>query len=137
VLDLELSFSLQVEGDQRAVEVSSYDVVAVWGVRQRYDERVKSEQGLTFIRLQVTGLDFTASESNHEFSRTVCRPGHASDRRVLGELVADGLLVSPLGTELVDEDDVVRLSTGQFLRIGGEGDSAHNVGSVVLVCRSD
>lgn len=51
VLNLELCLGIQVEGDQRGVQVPSDDVVTVRGVRQRYHEGVESEQRLTLIRL--------------------------------------------------------------------------------------
>jgi len=65
------------------------------------------EAGLALVSFQLAGLDLTVCEANNELTVSFVWPAHAGDGGTLGEFVADGLLVAPLGAESVDEDDVV------------------------------
>jgi len=65
------------------------------------------EKRLALVGLELAGLDFTVSEADDELTVTFVGPGHAGDRGTLGEFVADGFLVAPLGAETVDEDNAV------------------------------
>ena len=63
-------------------------------------------------------LDLTLGKTNDKVAVALVRPAHTSNRAILSELVADGLFLAPFSTELVDEDDVVRLSDCQLLVVG-------------------
>ena len=75
------------------------------------------EAWLTLVCLELAHLDFTIGEADDELTVALVGPGHAGNRCSLLELVADGLLVAPLGAKTVDEDDAVGLSDGKLLRI--------------------
>ena len=79
-------------------------------------ERVGAVNGVGFVGFRVGDADFTICQSKDDV--LVGRPTDASHRRVLHELVADDLLLSPRLADLVDEDDVVRLRHRQFGRVG-------------------
>jgi hypothetical protein len=60
------------------------------------------------------------------------RPSHAGDGGALWEFVANGLLLIPLSTNLVDEYNVIGLSDSNPLRIRRKCDGANNVALVVF-----
>ena len=60
------------------------------------------------------------------------RPRHARNRRVLQKLVANRLLVSPLGAEAVDKNNKVRLSDGELCRVRRKTESAYSIGLSAL-----
>ena len=64
---------------------------------------------------QDTHLDLALSESEEKFVVALVWPNHACHRAVLEELVANGLLLAPLASNLVNEYDVIGLSYGNLL----------------------
>ena len=96
-----------------------------------------AEEGLTLVGLGNANADFTFGSADNKFVCTFVWPRHARDGGACRKLVADRLLFAPICAELVDEDDVVGLSDGKFLRVGREGHSAHDVAAVALLSGSD
>ena len=66
-----------------------------------------SETSLALVGLEEAGFDLAVGQADDEFAMTLMGPGHAGDGGALGKLVADCLLVTPLGAEPIDEDNVV------------------------------
>jgi hypothetical protein len=80
-----------------------------------------SKESLTLVGLEESNLDLTIGQANNEFRVALIWPGHARDRGSLGELVADGLLVSPLRSETIDEDYAVGLGHSKLLGVWRKG----------------
>ena len=87
---------------------------------------------LTLVVPEDTLLDLAFSKPEEELVVSLIWPGHAGDRAVLEELVADGLLLAPFRADFVNEYDVVRLSDGDLLVVWREADGPHDVALVVL-----
>jgi len=64
---------------------------------------------LTLVVPRDSNSDLSLGQSEEKFIVALIWPGHASDRTVLGELVANGLLLFLFETNLVYEYDVVGL----------------------------
>lgn len=133
VLQLVASLCLEVKRHHRAVKMPRDYRPSVWRGADRHDERLRSVNGLALVVPQEANLHFALLQAEEELLVAIVGPAHAGDRAVLQELVADGLLLTPLRANLVDEDDVVRLRDGDLLIIWGEANSAHNVALVVLL----
>ena len=105
--DARLGLRLEVHGDDGAIEEAGGDALAVRRGADGDAEVLLREAGLALVGLEVADLDLAVGEADDELSVALVGPGHAGDGGALGELVADGLLVAPLGAEAVDEDDAV------------------------------
>lgn len=98
---------------------------------------VLRKDSLTFVGLQHANFDFSLGKTNYKFTVSFVRPSHACDGGSLSKLVANGFLISPLGPEAVDEDDIVRLRQGKLLGVGRECKGSHYITAVFLVGGSD
>eukprot|EP00001_Collodictyon_triciliatum_P193550 34671_4 len=79
----------------------------------------------------------SAVKTKDELVRLFQRPGETSHGGVcLQELVADGLFLSPLQSELVDKDDVVALCDSELGRVWRKGHARdHVVFRALCICR--
>lgn len=87
------------------------------------------------MRLHVANLDLALCQAVDELVGPLGGPHEARDGARVLELVADGLLITPLGAQLVDKDHVVALRNGQLVALWREGHLPHNVILRALVRR--
>lgn len=102
-----LGLGVNVHGDDGAVEEASSNTGAIGARADRDAEVLLREARLALVGLEEASLDLAVGEADDKFSMAFMRPSHACDGGALSELVADGFLVTPLGAESIDEDDVV------------------------------
>ena len=133
VLQLVARLCLEVEGHHRAVKMPRDYRPSVWRGADRHDERFGSINGLTLVVPQEANLHFALLQAEEELLVAIVGPAHAGDRAVLQELVADGLLLTPLRADLVDEHDVVGLRDGDLLIVWREANCPHDVALVVFL----
>ena len=105
--DTGLGLGVNVHGDDGAVEEASSNTGAIGARADRDAEVLLREARLALVGLEEASLDLAVGEADDKFSMAFMRPSHACDGGALSELVADGFLVTPLGAESIDEDDVV------------------------------
>lgn len=118
MLHLGLCLGLQVVGDHGAVKMPGDDGLAVWGSAYGDDEGLCGVDRRALVVPEDTHFDLSLGESEEELVVALGRPDHAGHGAVLEELVANGLLLGPLESDLVDEHDVVGLSDGDLLVVG-------------------
>lgn len=128
---------VQIEGHKRAVEEASDDpdgVGTVWNCRY---EGFLAEQTLGFVGFTHADTHFTLSCTDEKVVVAFCWPNKACHGAWLQKFVANRLLLSPVATELIDEDNVVGLSDGQARWVRWKSHSAHNVGTISLFGGAD
>mmetsp|Transcript_11730 Transcript_11730/g.22318 ORF Transcript_11730/g.22318 Transcript_11730/m.22318 type:complete len:241 (+) Transcript_11730:4627-5349(+) len=110
-----------------AVQVTADKTLPVRSSSAGHNVAVCVEQQSGLVVPQNADTQFAVSQTEHDLVAAAMRPAKASHWRRLGELVADSFLVSPVGSELVYEDDVVALSNSEFGAVRGEGQRANKV----------
>ena len=92
---------------------------------------------MTLVRFKISYLDFTISETDNKLILAFIGPRHTGDRGTLHELITDGFLVLPFRPKTVDEDNTIRLSNSELLRVWRESQGSHNVTAVLFLGRTD
>ena len=112
----------------RPVEVPTTHAVAVRARRQSHHVALLGMrvQSGGFVGLQSSDAHFPIRRGKRELAGSAGGPRESGHRVVLQELVADALLVPPLGAQLVHEDDVVALPDGELRGAGRERHAAHD-----------
>lgn len=110
--DARLGLGVEMHCDDRAIEEAGGDGVAVRRGADRDTEVLLREDWGALVSLELANFDFAVSEANNELSMALIWPCHARDGGILGKLVADSLLITPLGAETVDKDNAVGLRNG-------------------------
>merc|ERR1719272_2599285 len=105
MLQLVFGFSLEVEGDHGAIKMSRYNRLTIWRCTDRYHKRFRAKDRLTFVVSKNTNLNLTFSKTEEKLIMSLIWPDHAGDGTVLQEFVANRFLLTPVKTNLVDEDD--------------------------------
>ena len=118
----------KVEGPHRAVDVPAAYLLAaragrerdaVGAVRMRVERR-------RLVGLELPDLHLALGRGEDHLVVPSLRPGERGDGLGLQKLVADGLLVPPLQTELVHEHYVVALRDGKLGGVGRERHPPHH-----------